>query len=58
MLGNLSILNNEYVCTVPLELNQGLNELMSVAEKVMMPHYSVWVHLCKATQQTERMGSC
>lgn len=34
MLGNISILNNEYVCTIPLELNQGLNELMSIAEKV------------------------
>lgn len=33
MLGNISILNNEYVCTIPLELNQGLNELMSIAEK-------------------------
>lgn len=34
MLGNLSILNNEYVCTVPLELNKGLDEMMAVAEKV------------------------
>ena len=36
MLGNLSIINGEYVCTVPLEMNEGLPQLMEVAEKVIV----------------------
>lgn len=33
ILGNASIINNEYVCTVPIELNNSLTELLVVAEK-------------------------
>lgn len=33
LLGNASIVNKQYVCTVPLELNHNLTELLSVSEK-------------------------
>lgn len=33
VLGNASIVNKQYVCTVPLELNQNLSELLAVSEK-------------------------
>lgn len=33
ILGNASILNREYVCTVPIELNNYLNDLLSISEK-------------------------
>ena len=36
MLGNISIVNGEYVCTVPLENNQALPELMEIAQKVLL----------------------
>lgn len=32
-LGNISILDNQYVCTVPLEMNTSLTELLAIAEK-------------------------
>jgi len=32
-LGNASIVNGEYVCTVPIELNNFLNDLLAVSEK-------------------------
>jgi hypothetical protein len=32
-LGNASIVKNEYVCTVPIELNNFLNDLLAVSEK-------------------------
>ena len=33
ILGNASIVKNEYVCTVPIELNNNLTELLEIAEK-------------------------
>lgn len=32
-LGNASIVNKEYVCTVPIELNNFFSELLSISEK-------------------------
>ncbi len=31
ILGNASILNKEYVCTVPIELNNYLNDLLAIS---------------------------
>jgi hypothetical protein len=33
ILGNASIIDNQYVCTVPLELNNNLTLLLGIATK-------------------------
>lgn len=33
MLGNASIIDRQYVCTVPIELNSNISELLSIAEQ-------------------------
>lgn len=33
VLGNASIIDKQYVCTVPIELNNNISELLSIAEQ-------------------------
>lgn len=33
ILGNVSVIDNQYVCTVPLELNNSLSILLTIATK-------------------------
>jgi hypothetical protein len=33
VLGNASIIDKQYVCTVPIELNNNISELLTIAEQ-------------------------
>lgn len=33
MLGNVSIIDKQYVCTVPIELNSNISDLLEIAQQ-------------------------
>lgn len=50
ILGNASIINNEYVCTVPIELNNYLNDLLAISEKYGFISARILAQECKWTR--------
>lgn len=50
ILGNASIINNEYVCTVPIELNNYLNDLLIISEKYGFISARILAQECKWTR--------